>query len=86
MHQLFGNLTVGHIIELIHGYAAVDHCFGKAAQVIYLLLNQTDAEQVLSGSIKHCLRRNGIAGEAFELFHQLLADIRRQLLGNNAGQ
>ena len=86
MHQLLGNLAVGHIVELIHSYAAVDHCFGKAAQVIYLLLNKTDTEQVLGGSSKYCLRRNRIAGEAFELFHQLLADIRRQLLGNNTGQ
>ena len=86
MHQLLGNLAVGHIVELIHGYAAVDYCFCKAAQVIYLLLNKTDVEQVFCGSSKHCLRRNGITGEAFELFHQLLADIRWQLLGNNTGQ
>ena len=25
LHQLLGNLAVGHIIALIHGYAAVDH-------------------------------------------------------------
>ena len=85
MHQLLGNLTVGHIVELIHGYAAVANCFGKAAQVIHLLLYQTDAKQVFDRSGKHCLRRNGIAGEAFELFHQLLTYIRRQLLGNNTG-
>ena len=49
LHQLLGNLAVGHIIELIHGYAAVDHCIGKAAQEINILLNKTDAEQVLGG-------------------------------------
>ena len=85
MHQLLGNLTVGHIVEFIHGYAAIDNCFGKAAQVINLLLDQTYAEQVFGRSSKNCLRRNGIAGEPFKLLHQLLADIRRQLLGNNTG-
>ena len=84
LQQLLGNLAVGHVGKFLHvNFAAVDG-FSEAAQIINLLRYKADGQQLFRGHSEHCLRRNRLACQAFQLLYKLLADVGRQLLGNDA--